>query len=473
MKSTAHAFKSQAKTALNDSSLQQALKRTRSHFIDKRCQALEALGTETFEQLRQQAKSIKEHTLTHLDFYLEHFEKQVYAQGGQVHWAETPQAACDLIVSLCQIANAELIIKSKSMITEEIALNAALSRAQLEVVETDLGEYIIQLAQEPPSHIIAPAVHKTCDQVADLFYKHHQNYGFDTRMADIPSLVEQARQVLRDKFITAGVGITGANMLVAETGSIVLVTNEGNGDLSATLPKIHIVVASLEKVVPTLEDATALLRLLARSATGQEMTAYTTLFTGPRRSEDIDGPEEFHVVLVDNGRSALLGGEFQDILRCIRCGACLNHCPIYNAVGGHAYGWVYPGPMGSVLTPLMMGLQEAHALPDASSLCGRCESVCPLKIPLPQLLRRLRTRAYETQLPPFYLRGLFTLWAFMATHPRLYQAITALKVKLLTLFNGRRGCLRWLPFGRAWTHSRDMPAPQGETFMAAWKKRRR
>jgi L-lactate dehydrogenase complex protein LldF len=469
MKSTTHAFKSRATLALKDTNLQIALARTKSHFIDKRRDAVDALPE--FDSLRQRARQIKEHTLAHLDFYLEYFEKQVNANGGQVHWAETPQAASEQIVSICQAAKAQRVTKGKSMITEEIALNSALEKAGLEVVETDLGEYIIQLAKEPPSHIIAPAVHKTRDEVSDLFHNHHQKLGFTQRQTEIPTLVNEARQVLRERFLSADVGITGANFLIAETGSTVIVTNEGNGDLTNTLPRVHIAVASIEKVVPTLEDVTTLLRLLARSATGQEITSYTTFSTGPRRSEDLDGPKEFHVVLVDNGRSKMLGNEFHDMLRCIRCGACLNHCPVYGSIGGHAYGWVYPGPMGSVLTPLMLGLKEAGDLPNASTLCGRCEEVCPMQIPLPKLLRHHRVKEHHNKLSKARGRWAMKLWAFFAKRPRLYHRFAALKIRLLSKLGYRQGAFRYLPFAGNWTATRDMPAPQGETFMEAWKKR--
>ena len=469
MKLTPAAFKSQATIALQNESLQRALARTKSHFIDKRQVAIDNLPE--FDHLRQRAVEIKEHTLAHLDFYLEYFEKQVHEHGGQVHWADTPSSACQQIISICQTAQAQRIIKGKSMISEEIGLNRALEQAGFTVTETDLGEYIIQLAQEPPSHIIAPAVHKTREEVAQLFHHHHHHYHFDPQATTIPDLVNQARQVLRDKFLAADVGITGANFLIAETGSTVIVTNEGNGDLSSTLPRVHIVVASLEKVVPTLEDVNTFLRLLARSATGQEMTAYTTLTTGSRRSDDLDGPTEFHVVLVDNGRSQILGSEFHDILRCIRCGACLNHCPVYGAVGGHAYGWVYPGPMGAVLTPLLLDLKTALDLPNASTLCGRCEEVCPLQIPLPQLLRYHRIRAHQAKLSPLITRFALRIWAFFARHDRLYQWFTAVNIRLLGRFGQNKGRFRYLPFLSAWTASRDMPAPPGKTFMAIWKQR--
>lgn len=469
MKLTPAAFKSKAAIALKNNNLQRALARTKSHFIDKRQAAIENLPE--FEHLRQRAVEIKEHTLAHLDFYLEYFEKQVHKQGGQVHWADTPSNACQQIISICQTAQAQQIIKGKSMISEEIGLNRALEQAGFTVTETDLGEYIIQLAQEPPSHIIAPAVHKTREEVAQLFHHHHHHYHFDPQATTIPDLVAQARQVLRDKFLAADVGITGANFLIAETGSTVIVTNEGNGDLTSTLPRVHIVVASIEKVIPNLEDMSTLLRLLGRSATGQEMTAYTTLTTGSRRSEDLDGPTEFHVVLVDNGRSQILGSEFHDILRCIRCGACLNHCPVYGAVGGHAYGWVYPGPLGAVLTPLLLDLKTAIDLPNASTLCGRCEEVCPLQIPLPRLLRYHRIQAHQAQLSPVITRFTLRIWAFFARHVKLYQWFTAFHIRLLGRLGQNKGRFRYLPCLGAWTTSRDMPAPQGQTFMAMWKQR--
>jgi len=251
------------------------------------------------------------------------------------------------------------------------------------------------------------------------------------------------------------------------------VTNEGNGDLTQTLPRVHIVMASIEKVVPTLEDAATLLRLLARSATGQEFSSYTTISTGPRRPGDLDGPEQYHVVLLDNGRSALLGGDFQDMLRCIRCAACMNHCPVYSAVGGHAYGWVYPGPMGAVLTPSLIGVEQAGHLPNASTFCGRCESVCPVKIPLPKMMRHWREREYARKLsPPVYRTGL-ALWAWVARRPALYHALTELAARVLGWVGGSRGRFRSLPLANGWTKARDMPAPEGRTFHRLWTERSR
>ncbi len=311
-RATAVNFPANARKAMADPNLQKALEKMRSGFIEKRLAATGRLPE--FNDLRDEARDIKDHVLANLDHYLERFEARVVEQGGHVHWCRDATEARAVILGLCQDAEAKSVTKSKSMITEEIDLNSFLESHGIEPVETDLGEYIIQLAGETPSHIIAPAVHKTKEQVADLFVEHHAQYGMTKRHDEAPALLEEARQVLRAKYFEADVGITGANFLVAETGSSITVTNEGNAELTQILPKTHIVIASLEKVVPTLEDATTILRILARSATGQEFSAYTTFATGPRRPGDLDGPEEFHVVLLDNGRSAMLGTEFQDML---------------------------------------------------------------------------------------------------------------------------------------------------------------
>jgi L-lactate dehydrogenase complex protein LldF len=468
MKFTSDAFTANAHRALLDASLQRALGHAKSGFVARRRAALEVLPE--FESLRERAIAIKQHTLAHLDDYLLRFEEQVRQHGGQVHWAETPEQATTIINELCREAGANKITKGKTMVGEEVGLNEALEAAGLNVVETDLGEYIIQLAKEPPSHIIAPAVHKTREQIADLFAEHHARYGLGKHLESVPEIVNEARSILRSEFISADVGITGANLLIAESGSTLLVTNEGNGDLTASLPKVHIVIASIEKVVPTLEDASVILRLLSRSATGQELTAYTSFFTGPKRAADPDGPQQFHVVLVDNGRSVMLGNEFRDMLRCIHCGACLNHCPVYGAIGGHAYGWVYPGPMGAVLTPLFTELSGSYDLPQASSLCGRCEAVCPMSIPLPRLLRDHRNQTHREELGSLRARWGLAAWAFVARRPALYRLLVTPMMKLLHGLGGKQGRLRRLPLAGGWTHSRDLPAPQGETFITAWQR---
>jgi L-lactate dehydrogenase complex protein LldF len=471
MQSNAHDFKRRADLALEDMELQSALSLLKGGFITNRARAVAALPE--FANLRNEGKEIKEHTLAHLDYYLERFEEKVLASGGQVHWAGTVEEAREIIVAICRDSGAERVTKGKSMVGEEIGVNEALEAAGVDVLETDLGEYIIQLADEPPSHIIAPAIHKTKAQITELFHKHHAKHGKTGRVTEVADIVNEAREVLREGFLASDVGITGANFLVAETGSTCIVTNEGNGDLTNTLPRVHIVTAGIEKVLPTLEDVSTILRLLGRSATGQEMSVYTTFSTGPRHSADPDGPEEFHVVLLDNGRSEMLGNDFHDMLRCIRCSACMNHCPVYGTVGGHAYGWVYPGPMGSVLTPLMVGIEKTTPLPNACTLNGRCEEVCPMKIPLPTMLRKLREQEFEQGLTPPVARAGLAAWAFLARRPKLYSLVTRLGIKVLALLGGRKGRLSRLPFASAWTAARDLPAPAGETFQQAWKRRQR
>lgn len=468
MQPETRSFKINARRALSDGNLQRALARAKSGFIDKRHAAVSALPE--FDRLRDQAKEIKDHTLAHLDFYLERFEAQVQANGGYVHWARTAKEACEAIIGICQRGGAKMVTKGKSMTAEEIGLNEALIKADIEPVETDLGEYVLQLANEPPSHIIAPAVHKTREQIAELFQAHHDQGGDIDKHCGVPELVAEARRVLRRKFLTADAGITGANFLIAETGSSVIVTNEGNGDLTCTLPRVHIVTAGIEKLVPTLEDTAVFLRVLARSATGQEMTAYTTFTTGPRRTHDLDGPDEYHVVLIDNGRTEMLANEFREMLRCIRCGACLNHCPVYGAIGGHAYGWVYPGPMGAILTPALIGLEQSGDLPNACTLNGRCDAVCPVKIPLTRMLRSLRERQFTLSLTTRTTRYALSGWAFFAKRPRLYQMLARLAMFTLGKLGKRKGRFRRLPFAGSWTRSRDFPAPQGSTFQSLWHK---
>jgi L-lactate dehydrogenase complex protein LldF len=461
-------FNALAKDALKDSQLQMALSKLSKGFPVKRLEAASRLAE--FEELRDQATEIKNHTIENLDLYLEIFEEKVMESGGVVHWCESAKDAQKEILKLCQGANAKTVTKSKSMIGEEIGINKYLAENGITPIETDLGEYIIQLRDEPPSHILAPAIHLSKEQIAQTFQQKHG--GGKTDRAQPEHLLSEAREKLRSKFLAADVGLTGANMLVAETGSIVLVTNEGNADLTCTLPKTHIVIASIEKIVPTLEDATTVLRVLARSATGQEMGVYTTFCNGPKRKSDIDGPREFHVILLDNGRSKLIGTEFQEMLRCIRCGACLNHCPVYKAVGGHAYGWVYSGPMGAMLIPGLLGIENASDLPNASTLCGKCESICPMRIPIPKLLRRWREEEFKNTPLSKPKRLLMLVWAKIANNVPIYRATSMLIVMYLVLSGKIMGQINWLPFGRGWTSSRDFPIPQGESFFSQYKKTR-
>ena len=459
-------FKLNAHEALTDPRLQRALVHARN-FVPRRTAALERLPE--FEALRDSARDIKDHTLAHLDLYLETYERKVLEAGGHVHWARDAAEARQIFLDLANARGAKRVTKGKSMISEEIGLNQAMEAAGIEAVETDLGEYIIQLRNEAPSHIIAPAIHVTRDDVEADFRKFHTDLPTDRDLARPEQLLAEARGVLRDKFLSADIGVTGANFLVAETGTSIIVTNEGNGDLTQILPKVHVVIASLEKIVPTLEDAAQLLRVLARSATGQDMSVYTTLSTGPRRSDDPDGPEEYHVILLDNGRSSMLSGEFKEMLRCIRCGACMNHCPVYQAVGGHAYGWVYPGPMGAVLTPSLIGVGEGGHLPNASTFCGRCESVCPVRIPLPKLMRHWREREFERQLSPSAQRYGMGVWAFFATRPLLYRFATDIGMRALSWISRGKGRFSYAPLAGGWTRYRDLAAPQGATFQARWR----
>ena len=471
MEATSRSFPANARRALADWGLQDALHTmARQGFAVKRAQAAARLPE--FETLRGLAKDMKNEVLQNLDFYLETYERAVSAAGGVVHWCRDAAEARAAVLTICRTAGARIVTKGKSMIGEEIALNEHLEAAGFEPVETDLGEYIIQIRHEPPSHIVAPAVHLSKEQVAESFRATHRDLDPDRPLSEPRQMLDEARALLRRKFLAAEVGITGAIFLIAETGSSIIVTNEGNGDLTQSLPRVHIVLASIEKVVPTLEDATLLLRLLARSATGQEFSTYTTVSTGPKRADDLDGPEEYHVILLDNGRSALLGGEMQDMLRCIRCAACLNHCPVYGAIGGHAYGWVYPGPMGAVLTPTLIGVGEAGHLPNASTFCGRCESVCPMQIPLPNLMRHWREREFDARLAPAAARYGIALWSFLALHPRLYRFVAEAAARVLGWCGMKRGRFRTLPLAAGWTNVRDMPAPQGRSFMSQWAKRR-
>ncbi len=469
MNSTAHNFKANAAVALGDKQLQSALGNLKGGLVANRARAKAALPE--FEMLRDVAKEIKDHTIANLDLYLEAYEKKAREAGAIVHFAETAADAREIILKICRDADAKIVTKGKSMVSEEIGLNAHLEAAGgIEVVETDLGEYLVQIRHETPSHIIAPAIHLTQGQVEKDFRRLHTHLPKDRVLTQPEQLVDEARKILRQKFLTADVGITGANFLVAETGSSIIVTNEGNGDLTQSLAKTHVVITSIEKLVPTLEDVSTILRLLARSATGQECSTYTTFSTGGRRPGDPDGPINYHVVILDNGRTDLIGTEFQEVLRCIRCGACMNHCPVYGAIGGHAYGWVYPGPIGSVLTPALIGVKEAGNLPNASTFCGKCADVCPMKIPLPKLMRHWREAEFNAgDVPAGYKSGL-KMWAYFAKRPKLYHLAAKLGIPALSLF-GRRGRFAKMPFAGGWTKHRDLPAPQGRTFQQLWAER--
>lgn len=430
-----------------------------------------------FEGLRDSARDIKTNVLENLGTYLDAFEARVEEAGGRIHWARTAEEANAIVERLCEEVGAKDIIKSKSMVTEELELNDHLIGKGYNVVETDLGEYIIQLRNEKPFHIVGPALHLNAGQVSDTFYEAHKKHGRMERVEDKVKLVEEARIVLRERFKNADVGITGANFLVAETGQIVLVTNEGNADLTATLPKRHIVVTGIEKIVPTLDDLSVFLRILARSATGQDTSNYVSLYSGPRRARDADGPESFDIVLVDNGRTDMLGTPVEEMLRCIRCGACLNSCPVFSTVGGQTYGSVYSGPMGAVWTPALASVSSAAKLPNASSFCGKCEEVCPVRIPLPSMMRHWREKEFEAHLTPSGQRWGLGMWAWLGKRPSLYRAATNLAgigLRLISKGRGGRRLATWLPFiGQGWTQSRDLAVPSEPTFLSQYKEGRR
>src|SRR6476659_8648043 len=389
MQLTSYRFKQTARAKLADANLQAALNKLQTNFDKGRADRVAEL--DNFEAIRDAATAIRDRALAHLDVYLAEFERNATAQGTVVHWAETTADVNRIVCELAAKYGVRKAAKSKSMVSEECALNDALEAAGVEVVETDLGEYILQLAKEPPSHIIAPVIHKTRDEISDLFAEKHGR----PRKTDITALTHEAREMLRGHFLTADMGISGANFIVAETGTTLIVTNEGNGRMTTTLPRVHVAITGIEKVVPTLEDVSTLLRLLPRSATGQSISNYISFTTGTKDAQDAFGAEHFHIILLDAGRTKLIGTDMQEMLRCIRCGACMNHCPVYQNVGGHAYGWVYPGPMGSILTPVYVGIENALDLPQASTFCNQCGVVCPVKIPLPDLMRKLREKQFE------------------------------------------------------------------------------
>lgn len=470
MQPSCNSFKQQAANALRDPKLQGAFEKLGDGLQARRAAAVGQLPE--FEALREDARRIKRRVMADLDTWLEQFEQKVLGQGGHLHWASTADDAREAILAICQSAGAKTVTKGKSMVTEELGLNDYLADRGIAPVETDLGEYILQLRREAPSHIVVPAVHLAQEDIERTFVEHHPQLPPERDLATAESLVAEARQELREQFFKADVGITGANFMIAETGSTVIVTNEGNGDLTQTLPRVHVVVTTIERVIPTLEDLSTFLRLLPRSATGQDATAYVTLSSGPKREGDMHGPEEFHVVVLDNGRSELLGGENQDILNCIRCGACMNHCPVYGAVGGHAYGWVYPGPLGAALTPALIGVEKSAALPNASTFCGQCVAVCPVKIPLTDIMRRWRVREHRQKMTSPLARAGLSAWAWLASRPALYRKLTGLAAWGMALCGGRRRRLSRMPLAGGWTRYRDFPAPEGGTFHAQLKKKR-
>ncbi len=457
-----HEFMAASREALNSPNLQTALHRLGETLAAGNRTAFEKLPGSSL--LRDKARAIKDHTLANLDQYIEQLERSVTALGGQVHFAADAADAQQIVAAIAKQAGVRKIVKSKSMVTEEIHLNHALEEAGFEVTETDFGEYIIQLAGERPSHIVAPVVHKTVEEVAEVMNRRLNS----NTPADAKELAQLARRILRVKFAESEMGITGGNFLVAETGTLVLITNEGNGRLTTTVPKIHVALVGIEKVIPKLSDLPIFLKILARAATGQKLSIYTSLITGPRKPGEGDGPEVFHLVLLDNGRSKILGSPMRESLFCIRCGACLNACPVYRKIGGHAYGGIYSGPIGAVLTPLFDGLEGNYHQPHASSLCGACQTACPVKIQIPELLVRNRAALHDNHHVHWAEDRMYRLWSGWMRSPWWYGWLTWSATRILSRL-ARSGWMKRLPGPLSgWTASRDFPAPSAKRFRDAW-----
>jgi len=461
-------FKERAHANMANAQLQGNLQKIKGKFVAKRRESIVEL--DDFEGTREAGRAIRQRALDDLDVWLEIFEKNATARGATVLWAETPVEINAHVLEIARRHGVRKIIKSKSMVSEESELDRAIEAAGLKVVETDLGEYILQINDyEPPSHIIGPALHKSKEEVADLFARAHAT----PRKLEINELCLEARGVLRQHYLTADMGISGGNFFVAETGSVVLVTNEGNATLTTTLPKVHVAISGIEKIVPTLQDVATLMRLLPRSATGQSISNYVDILTGVKGPGEFHGAEHMYFILVDAGRSGVLGSELREALRCIRCGACMNHCPVYQSIGGHSYGWVYPGPIGSILTPSYIGLENALDLPQASTLCNQCGVVCPVKIPLPDLQRKLREQEFERGLRPWSERVGLRAWSWLAMHPGLYALALRIAARALRSMGGSDRLLHKLSLGGGWTDGRDMPAPEGRTFRDLYVERKR
>ena len=494
-------FAGASAAAMLDPQLRRALDRVGVGFDVARRNAMEEVGAEAWEEWREEARNIKGHTLDHLDYYLELLYDNVTAAGGQVHFAKDGAEANGIVSFLARSRGVKVCVKSKSMVSEELELNPVLESLGVEVYETDLGEYIIQLAGETPSHLVAPALHKSAGEVRELFegagiMRGPAGAGIDrsrglglTGSREIPrtrgemeieEMAGAARVALRDRFMEADLGISGANFVVAETGTLVIVTNEGNGRLCTSAPRMHIGITGMEKVIPSMQDLGVFLRLLPRSATGQRISSYVSMVTGPRRQDDEDGPEEFHLILVDNGRSRMLRDpKLREALYCIRCGACLNICPVYQRVGGHAYGWVYPGPIGAVVSPMLTGLKEAKALPQASSLCGACREACPVKINIPRMLLELRHRTAESEDPEERAssrseRFLAGAYGWLMSDPgrmAFASGVGRIAQRVLPGMPKRDGWISrsGLPLLSRWTQARDLPALPPRSFREIWR----
>lgn len=459
-------FQERVQEGIDDEFMRGAVSSAQGRFRSGRSNAAEELGN--WEEWRTLGEEIRSHTIENLDYYLQQLSDEVEKRGGHVFFAETPEEANAYIQDVIKQKDGKKVVKSKSMVTEEISLNEALEDIGVDVVETDLGEWILQLDDDPPSHIVAPAVHKNRDQIQETF---EQKKGY-TASNEPEELALFAREQLRQEFLSADIGITGCNFAVAESGAVTLVTNEGNARMVTTLPDTQISVMGMERLVPTWEDLEVMVSLLTRSAVGQKLTSYVTSLTGTRLEDEIDGPEEFHLVIVDNGRSKILGTEFQSALHCIRCAACINVCPVYRHVGGHAYGSIYPGPIGAVLTPLLDGYEDHQDLPYASTLCAACTEACPVKIPLHEHLIRHREIIVEEQhkapkMEKMMMKG-FAKWA---SSPAAYKMSTSMARTALKPWTKDEYIEKGPGPLKGWTDVRDFPAPEKGTFRSWYKKR--
>lgn len=461
------AFNERVNEGIHNTFMRGAVASVQDNLRQRKLAAAEELGN--WEEWRSLGEEIRQHVLENLDYYLFQLSESVASRGGHVYFAKTAEEASHYIRDVIKEKDGKKIVKSKSMVTEEINLNAVLEGSGCEVIETDLGEYILQLDDnDPPSHIVGPAMHKNRQQVKDVFAK-KINY----QKSDSPEeLAWHARETLRNEYLTADIGITGCNFAVAETGSICLVTNEGNADLVTALPKTQITVMGMERLVPTFEELDVLVSLLTRSAVGQKLSSYVTVLTGPRDDGDVDGPEDFHLVIVDNGRSSILAGEFRSILQCIRCAACVNVCPIYRHVGGHSYGSIYSGPIGAVLSPLLGGYDDYKELPYASTLCGACTEACPVKIPLHELLLKHRQVIVEKEgKAPISEKLAMKAFGLGAASSSLYKIGSKMAPTAMNPFTSGNKISKGPGPLKAWTEIREFPAPHKERFRDWFKNR--
>ncbi|MFM2477167.1 LutB/LldF family L-lactate oxidation iron-sulfur protein [Celerinatantimonas sp. MCCC 1A17872] len=467
MKTSQENFQTRLEHNMNDTFMRKAVANAQTRMFTGRAKAAQALGH--WEQWREMGATIRDHVLENLDYYLEQLSDNVEKNGGHVFFAKDAAQAQQYISEVIDAKKARKIVKSKSMVSEEISLNQILEEKGCEVLETDLGEYILQLAEDAPSHIVVPALHKNRQQIQQLL---HHKLGYTG--SDTPEeMTRFVRETLRNHFLEADVGITGCNFAVAQSGTVALVTNEGNARFATTLPKTHIAVMGMERVVPTFKELDIVLSLLCRSAVGQPLTSYITALTGPRENDQSDGPEDFHLVIIDNGRSSILGSEFRPILRCIRCAACINTCPAYRHIGGHSYGSIYPGPIGAVLSPLLGGYEDYQELPYACSLCKGCNEVCPVKIPLAELLLKHRQKVTEHKLTTLGERLSVGFFNYVNARPKLWDKSVKGGARIVTkvIHDGKSkvnvGAVKY------WSKSRDLPQPEGQSFRSWFKEHQR